>query len=797
MAHEEKNPMKHGIKEVVGNMLKYGWQNWKIPMIAMVIVLVTFVQLGFAFRNAVNSPRNRSVGVENQADYAWSNYIIEHDRERFQWLSMELQEMTRALNYEIMRDTLGEGLNLLRDIAQIPRYSAGQEAVEFYLGSGQRWMAYLDDLDDELLQEAITIHLNERLDEAQRRLSVLSSTYGISYLATHADGISSRSGRSGLLDELLNDETSLSLIHDLHVYFAHVIVIHYNDHGRWEVPFILTSETFNEITSVLDHHGGSVEGFEWIHLFNPTNPYQFDLADEPLLDWQNPRNMTFVYGIPHVAMDHFVGFPDLPQTGGLGMTMQLVGFWEIFPYANLAIITAVWSMIAAAMVIPLSKIKQYDVGFGFIQKFPIEAIATLSATAWLFIISNRELVINHIVNSGRVLSGFFSHQNVRMLYFHGWLFIGLTSLGYLVYYVKEMHASKWENLAQTSYIYNWLVDYLAVDLKKGQTLRILITIIGLPFIGFLIFLGSVAIGGFAFGLFMLTLFVGLVFLYTRHKVAKIRKDYLKLFEITQELADGMLDVEVPENLGYFNSLKIELATLQNGLHHAVERALSSERMKGDLITNVSHDLKTPLTSLITYVDLLQVEGISEEKRQQYLKTLELKTERLRTLIEDLFEVSKASSGNLELDIREVDVTTLMKQTILGLEDRISEAGLILREGYPEGDVKMALDGGRMHRVFENLIINMVKYAMPGTRAYIDIMKIDSHITIILRNISNHEITIDMNDLSERFVRGESARTTEGSGLGLAIAKSFVELQGGTFEITVDGDLFKVIITFKP
>jgi len=297
-------------------------------------------------------------------------------------------------------------------------------------------------------------------------------------------------------------------------------------------------------------------------------------------------------------------------------------------------------------------------------------------------------------------------------------------------------------------------------------------------------------------LLILPLYLFILFLFLCYKTERVSKHYSRLFEITQELADGNFEVNVPENLGYFDSLKDELVTIQNGLGHAVERAISSERMKGDLITNVSHDLKTPLTSLITYVDLLQVEGLSEEKRQQYLQTLELKTERLKTLIEDLFEVSKASSGNLELDIREVDVTTLIKQTILGLEDRINEAGLILREGYPEGGVKLELDGGRMHRVFENLIINMVKYAMPGTRAYIDVMKIDDQITIILRNISNHEITMDMNDLSERFVRGEVARSTEGSGLGLAIAKSFVELQDGTFDIVIDGDLFKVIITFQ-
>jgi signal transduction histidine kinase len=138
----------------------------------------------------------------------------------------------------------------------------------------------------------------------------------------------------------------------------------------------------------------------------------------------------------------------------------------------------------------------------------------------------------------------------------------------------------------------------------------------------------------------------------------------------------------------------------------------------------------------------------------------------------------------------------MKQTLLGLEDRIVESGLILREGYPVEPVKLMLDGGRMHCVFENLVINMVKYALPGTRAYIDIIVGAQHINIILRNISAHELNVNINDLAERFVRGDAARNTEGFGLGLAIAKSFVELQGGTFEIVVDGDLFKVIMTFN-
>ena len=166
------------------------------------------------------------------------------------------------------------------------------------------------------------------------------------------------------------------------------------------------------------------------------------------------------------------------------------------------------------------------------------------------------------------------------------------------------------------------------------------------------------------------------------------------------------------------------------------------------------------------------------------------------LIEDLFEMSKASSGNISLNLQPVDVASLMKQTLLELEDKIHDSNLIIRSQIPEHKVMLMLDSERTFRIFDNLILNMTKYSLPQTRAYIDILDDDSQVQIMFRNISADEINLNVDELTERFVRGDQSRHTEGSGLGLAIAKSFVELQGGKFEIQVEGDLFKVILTFN-
>ena len=222
----------------------------------------------------------------------------------------------------------------------------------------------------------------------------------------------------------------------------------------------------------------------------------------------------------------------------------------------------------------------------------------------------------------------------------------------------------------------------------------------------------------------------------------------------------------------------------------------SQQMKYELITNVSHDFKTPLTAIITYVDLLKNPDLTEEERKSYVETLDVKSQRLKVLIEDLFEVSKANSGNVQMNFMDVDVVKLMKEVRVEMSDKIEQSNLDFRWNLPEEKVVLSLDGQRTYRIFENLLNNSIKYAMPFTRVYVDIVNGDSEVVITFKNMSAQELNFDAEHLTERFVRGDSARNSEGSGLGLAIAKSFTELQNGQFDISIDGDLFKVTIRFR-
>ena len=297
-----------------------------------------------------------------------------------------------------------------------------------------------------------------------------------------------------------------------------------------------------------------------------------------------------------------------------------------------------------------------------------------------------------------------------------------------------------------------------------------------------------------FGIFLAIPYSLVLFWLLQKKWKKIRTDYVVLLSTTEEMARGVTDVEFIGDAGVFHELQTVLSEVQEGFHAAVREEVKSQRMKTELVTNVSHDLKTPLTAIITYVDLLKNESLTSKERQEYVAVLEQKSARLKTLIEDLFEISKATSGNIQLDKLELDLVQLIQEVQLELEEEIMQSGIVFKVNLPEEKVIAQLDAQKTCRIFENLTMNIVKHGLTGSRAYINMEQTEKTVSVIYKNVSAAEINYNADEIMERFTRGDASRNTEGSGLGLAIVKSFAEAQGGRARVELDGDLFKVVVT---
>lgn len=266
---------------------------------------------------------------------------------------------------------------------------------------------------------------------------------------------------------------------------------------------------------------------------------------------------------------------------------------------------------------------------------------------------------------------------------------------------------------------------------------------------------------------------------------------------TEKIAGGEpgYQISTKRMTGIFKEQGEQINHISDGMTHAIEERMKSERFKTELITNVSHDIKTPLTSIINYVDLLEKEELHNETAQEYLEVLERQSSRLKKLIEDLIEASKASTGNLPVHLERLEAGIFMTQTVGEFEEKTKEAGLDLVIEKPETPVYIMADSRHFWRVIDNLMNNICKYAQSGTRVYINLEVKEAQVSITFRNTSKYPLNISSDELMERFVRGDASRNTEGSGLGLSIANSLMDLMGGTFRLYVDGDLFKVVLGF--
>ena len=563
---------------------------------------------------------------------------------------------------------------------------------------------------------------------------------------------------------LLLNELSENDLKELQKEYQYFIRLDYDAAGRLSIPYFYGES------------GKSSQQFAYESLKETSNPYFMSSELAPI------KNMTFIYGIPKGSTAGF------DYGSGYSATSTISIFYESIVVLLLTGVT---------ILIPLAGLNQFKLIKGWF-KWPLEIVSIISTGligVYLLMIE----LIHSVISNPPFLLELSEKFSVNLTFIQNlslWFMLLLVTFMTLLYFKQLIVQGGRRTMRQNCwcyrlgrFIYRQGKRLTEVDLKEENTKKLAL------FIFIQAILVSLCCFGWFVGIIGVIIYSVGLYIFLRKHLLTIQQNYATLSQMTEALADGNLDVEMNQDLGIFNAFKQEIVAIQGGFKKAVDAEVRSQKMRSDLIANVSHDLKTPLTSIITYTDLLKDETLSKEKREQYLQTLEKKAQRLKVLIEDLFEMSKASSGNITMNLQEVEVTSLMKQTLLELEDKIQDANLMIRRQFPAHKVILKLDSERTFRVFDNLILNMTKYAMPGTRAYIEILDQSEVVQIVFKNMSADELCVSAQELTERFVRGDQSRHTEGSGLGLAISKSFVELQGGSLDIQIDGDLFKVIITF--
>ena len=569
--------------------------------------------------------------------------------------------------------------------------------------------------------------------------------------------------------------------------------IHFDENGRL---------TVSDITGLESNCSGLIRSIGRFEFYDPLAARLTNSYHRSGLEFSGPRNMTvkfrcqptqlgswneekpqnvytydnydyqsghgFITVIMYVSLAVLVAALLIPFIPGMEVVKMKIFSWSLEP---LCVIGVGWLLLFLNMEIPLDIVRSFMAGTlqaelvkaGFL---PFMANALAVAANFLFWVVIYGMFYWGVTN----LRSFFSLGPWRYFKERTWV-------GKFLCFCKHWVCTGLDLFSQT----DW-------ESRSSK-------IIGKAVLANFVILACISLLWF-WGIGALILYSIALFFLLKKYWGKVQEKYHRLLNCIQEMAEGNLDVKEEEDLGIFEPFKNQLFKVQEGFKKAVEKEVKSERTKTELITNVSHDLKTPLTAIITYVNLLKQENITEEERNSYIQILDQKSMRLKELIEDLFEVSKAANGTVVLHPEEVDVVSLLKQVHFELSDKIEASGIQFHFDLPNERLAASLDGQKTCRIFENLLVNITKYGMKGTRAYIKAEKDGEYVQVTLRNISAEELKISPEELTERFVRGDASRNTEGSGLGLAIARSFTEVQGGTMKIEVEGDLFRVILRWK-
>lgn len=388
-----------------------------------------------------------------------------------------------------------------------------------------------------------------------------------------------------------------------------------------------------------------------------------------------------------------------------------------------------------------------------------------------------------------------SYYNVNILTVLLGIAITIGTLAGIVFVTMFVRRFKRHEVIKSTLIYKiciWIKNKILFVYDSSPAALRLILIFGVYAVATLV--GVALLFTDSFGILLgLVMIVG-VNVTAVYLLLKAFKSLKVITEGAKRIRSGEQSTNIPhQRIPEFKELSETIDSIADGMKHAVSSQVKAERMKAELITNVSHDLKTPLTSIITYVDLLKSEGLSSENSQKYLDIIDTKSQRLKTLTEDLFEAAKASSGSIAVNPEEINIVSLINQGLGELSDKIQASGLSFRTNFLSDKLLALADGKLLWRVIENLISNVFKYAMPNSRVYIETTDIHDSIVVSIKNISAYELNIPADELMERFKRGDSSRNSEGSGLGLSIARSLTEIQGGSFSISIDGDLFKATV----
>ena len=587
--------------------------------------------------------------------------------------------------------------------------------------------------------------------------------------------------QESLYDSLDNIQTNSVLNTDSG--YAFVAVIEYGKKGNIESTTFLTHEKDNS-SQALNELARSDPG-EYLRDY-----YYYSGTFQP------PQDRIYCFAMTKTALETYSDYDPsiLYANSGYDTTADLVVLFMTF----------VGFVCAAAFLLPF--IKVLETGNEKIFSYPFEPVCLIA------------LCVVSVAASVTANPGALDHQSIRSVLIsiglpetvatviqYLWGLLGWVLIFAVCYWAAACFRHIFtmglkEYLQKRVLIYRfwpWITKWcrriyqglLHIDLRDNAS-RVLLKLVLINFI----ILGFISLLWY-WGLAALIIYSVILFLLLRKYVRKIQDQYQLLLQATNELAQGNLNGTIPEDLGVFEPFREEIDKIRTGFRKAVDEEVKSTKMKTDLITNVSHDLKTPLTAIITYVDLLKDPNLPAEDQKKYIQILDQKANRLKLLIEDLFEISKATSKTVQLNIVDVDIVSLLRQVKLELQDKIEATDLLFRWQLPEEKVILPLDSQRTYRVFENLLVNITKYAMPHTRVYITMEDTENHVKISMKNISATELNFNPSEITERFVRGDASRNTEGSGLGLAIAKSFTELQGGRLEVFTDADLFTVEITF--